>query len=76
MLQSIIAAIAVLICALFWMQKLAPRVMAPLWSAVSALLRRMQVMPALAERLSPATSPSSAGCKGCDNCGGSKGGCH
>ncbi|AHJ68540.1 DUF6587 family protein [Granulibacter bethesdensis] len=76
MLQSIIAGIAVLICALFWMQKLAPRAMAPLWSAMSALLRRMRVMPALAERLSPTASPSSAGCKGCDSCGGSKGGCH
>lgn len=77
MIQSLIIGLLVLVCALYWLGRLAPSVTQKLWKSTGALLRTVHAPSALqtavAGRANAGPRGGCGGCKGCDSKGG---GCH
>lgn len=68
MTQILLVGLVVLLCAGYWLQRLAPSAMIPLWRALAGLLAATQALPGLrtkAERLAtpPAQAPAVADAK-------------
>ncbi|MCX2559791.1 hypothetical protein OQ252_00040 [Acetobacter farinalis] len=79
MIQSVLVTLIVLLCAAYWLQKMAPATLMPFWRALASVLRTTHVLPRLRARAEQLAMPPlpRTGCGSCRNCDGSKGGgCH
>ncbi|MCH4091640.1 DUF6587 family protein [Acetobacter sp.] len=77
MIQSLIIGLLVLVCALYWLGRLAPSVTRRLWKGAQSVLRAVHapavLQTAVAGRADAGSRGGCGGCKGCDSKGG---GCH
>lgn len=79
MTQILLVTLIVLVCAAYWLQKLAPATLAPFWRALAGLLRNTRHFARLRLRAERLATPGGVrtGCGACKNCdGGKNGGCH
>ncbi|GAN68724.1 DUF6587 family protein [Acetobacter orleanensis] len=78
MTQIILVTLIVLVCAAYWLQKLAPATLVPFWRTLAGLLRNTQHFTGLRRRAERLATPGGlrTGCGACKNCDGKKGGCH
>ena len=78
MTQILLVSLVVLLCAGYWLQRLAPSAMIPLWRTLAGLLAATQALPGLRTKAERLATPSGAspGCGGCKGCDDKNGGCH
>lgn len=78
MTQIILVTLIVIVCAAYWLQKLAPAILVPFWRTLAGLLHNTRHLTGLRARAERLATPGGlrTGCGSCKNCDGGKGGCH
>jgi hypothetical protein len=72
MIQILAVGLVVLVCVVYWLQRLAPATIVPLWRGLARILPAGTLRQRV-EKL--ATRKKPAGCGGCSGCD-KNGGCH